>query len=120
MARTGGKRNSRRRARWRDLGYFWLGILAFLGAGAGTLQYLGPPGAGIPARLARAPGNDSGTVPVVIASQRLAPPVVTGRDTPGPVADPDPALLEPLSEGAKQNLPRIARDGRTPMQVYAA
>jgi len=137
MARTGGKRNSRRRARWRDLGYFWLGILALLGAGAATLQYLGPLGDGTPARLARAPapgdnrpgdnrpgddrpGDDRGAGPVVIASQRLAPPVVTGRDTPGPVADPDPALLEPLSEGAKQNLPRIARDGRTPMQVYAA
>src|ERR1700679_4183092 len=122
MARTGGERNSRRRARWRDLGYFWLGILALLGAGAGTLQYLGPPDDGTPARLARAraPEDDRGAGPVVIASQRLAPPVVTGRDTPGPVADPDPALLEPLSDGAKQNLPRIASDGRTPMQVYAA
>ncbi len=49
-----------------------------------------------------------------------AAPVVAGRDTPGPIADPDPALLEPLSEGSKQNLPRIASDGRTSMQVYAA
>jgi len=46
--------------------------------------------------------------------------VAAGRDTPGPVADPDPALLEPLQEGAKENLPRIAFDRRTPMETYAA
>jgi polysaccharide deacetylase 2 family uncharacterized protein YibQ len=51
---------------------------------------------------------------------RMAPPVVAGRDTPGPIADPDPALLESLAKGAKQNLPQIASDGRLSMQVYAA
>jgi uncharacterized protein len=40
-----------------------------------------------------------------------------GRDTPGPVADPDPALEEATQGGI---LPRIAADGRAPMQVYAA
>jgi polysaccharide deacetylase 2 family uncharacterized protein YibQ len=43
-----------------------------------------------------------------------------GRDLPGPIADPDPALLEPVAEGSSNMLPRIAADGRTPMQVYAA
>lgn len=47
-----------------------------------------------------------------------------GRDTPGPTADPDPALLEP-APGAPagtltDRLPRIAPDGRRPMQLYAA
>ena len=43
-----------------------------------------------------------------------------GRDTPGPIADPDPALLEPLIDQPDNPLPRIATDGRMPMQVYAA
>jgi polysaccharide deacetylase 2 family uncharacterized protein YibQ len=37
-----------------------------------------------------------------------------GRNTPGPVADPDPLLLE------NGGLPRVAVDGRPPMQIYAA
>ena len=100
MARTGGKRNSRRRARWRDLGFFWLGTLALLGAGAATLQYLGPPDDRPQVRLARGYASEvpGGGPPVVITSQRLAPPVVSGRDTPGPTADPDPALLEPVND----------------------
>jgi hypothetical protein len=44
--------------------------------------------------------------------------VQPGRETPGPIADPDPALLEPGPNGGQ--LPRIAADGRMPMQVYAA
>lgn len=43
-----------------------------------------------------------------------------GRDTPGPIADPDPGLLEPASNTSSDLLPRIAADGRMPMQVYAA
>ena len=48
-----------------------------------------------------------------------------GRAIPGPVAAPDPALLEPApgeapGAAARAWLPRIAADGRTPMQVYAA
>ena len=50
-----------------------------------------------------------------------APPAPRpGRDTPGPIADPDPALLEPAPGSASDVLPRIAADGRMPMQVYAA
>ena len=40
------------------------------------------------------------------AMGRSSCPVLAGRDTPGPIADPDPALLEPLSKGSQQNLPR--------------
>ena len=50
-----------------------------------------------------------------------APPAAKpGRDTPGPTADPDPALLEPASASTTDLLPRIAADGRMPMQVYAS
>ena len=43
-----------------------------------------------------------------------------GRTTPGPVADPDPALLEPYPVASGFTLPRIAADGRRPMGAYAA
>ncbi len=43
-----------------------------------------------------------------------------GRDTPGPIADPDPALEAPVSGSPTDLLPRVAADGRMPMQVYAA
>lgn len=37
----------------------------------------------------------------------------------GPIADPDPALLEPARDPAMGMAPRIGADGRTPSQVYA-
>ena len=43
-----------------------------------------------------------------------------GRDAPGPVNDPDPALLEPVAGSVADTLPRVAADGRKPMRVYAA
>ncbi|HEY0182149.1 MAG TPA: divergent polysaccharide deacetylase family protein, partial [Rhodopila sp.] len=43
-----------------------------------------------------------------------------GRDIPGPIADPDPGLLEPYSGDGRLRLPRIAVDGRTSMSTYAA
>jgi len=53
-----------------------------------------------------------------------APPAQSGprpgRDTPGPVTDPDPALEEPAPGLPGRMLPRIAEDRRMPMQLYAA
>jgi len=43
-----------------------------------------------------------------------------GRDSPGPINDPDPALLDPVAGSATEALPRIAPDGRRPMRYYAA
>ena len=54
--------------------------------------------------------------------ERAAPPARTtgaGRATPGPIASPDPALLQPTADIPGGFLPRIATDGRAPMQVYA-
>jgi polysaccharide deacetylase 2 family uncharacterized protein YibQ len=99
-------------------------MLAVLAAGGGTLQWLGPPPVNPKARAALTHQVPAAVVaaldPAPVIAVAGVPPVVAGRDTPGPVVDPDPALLEPLGEGSKENLPRIATDGRTPMQVYAA
>ena len=54
---------------------------------------------------------------------QVAPPQPAarpGRSTPGPIADPDPALEAPAPGSLTDLLPRIAFDGRMPMQVYAA
>ncbi len=88
-------------AGWRGLGLFWAAMLVGLGAVAGVLQILGPP----PARPE--PGQ-----------LRAAP--APGRSNPGPIAAPDPALLEPLAGDPGHFLPRIGADGRAPMAVYAA
>jgi polysaccharide deacetylase 2 family uncharacterized protein YibQ len=52
-------------------------------------------------------------------TRRAGSPLRPGRDTPGPIADPDPAMLEPLASDAKLLLPRISIDGRAPMRMYA-
>jgi uncharacterized protein len=55
------------------------------------------------------------------------PPLVHAAAAPSPpsastqaIAPPDPALLEPAPDIPGGYLPRIAADGRAPMQVYAA
>ena len=109
-------------AGWRGLGLFWLAVGVVLAAGGVTLQLLGPPGQPAPRPVASAAAPRQEPVP------RPAPPVMVaqakaprpGRDTPGPVADPDPALLEPAPGSKSDLLPHIAEDGRMPMQVYAA
>ena len=128
MAVTGAHTSRRNHVGWRWLGAFWIAALLLTGTGTGVVQWLGPPGAAPLVASADKPADPAqhAALPVepaqiiVIAGPAPVVPLVAGRDTPGPVADPDPALLEPLSEGSKLNLPRIASDARTPMQVYAA
>jgi polysaccharide deacetylase 2 family uncharacterized protein YibQ len=116
-------------------------MLLVLGIGAGVLEFLGPPPASPPgpppvlAMTAVEPALDNGPRPAPrmggsditahggasqsaarLPSQSGRP----GRDTPGPIADPDPSLLEPYPGGANLSLPRVAIDGRAPMAVYAA
>ncbi len=79
---------------WRALGVFWAGVLGCLACLVLILQVLGPP-----------PANR---------------PVVSAARGPGPIAAPDPALLEPLPDGPGHALPRVDPDGRTPMAAYAA
>jgi polysaccharide deacetylase 2 family uncharacterized protein YibQ len=101
---------------------------------AATLEVLGPPpgsapsaaGAGVHAGHAPPavdphgavrPGSQAESRQTTSSASRLSRP---GRDLPGPVADPDPSLLEPYSTGTDLKLPRIAIDGRPPMVAYAA
>ncbi len=110
---------------WRGLGRFWTLIAALLTLGGLALWLAGPPQGPVPrvptAETPRTP--EPPTARFVRPAPREvvdAPPALRpGRDTPGPIADPDPALLE-ASPGAGSALPRIAVDGRMPMQVYAA
>jgi polysaccharide deacetylase 2 family uncharacterized protein YibQ len=129
---------------WRGLGAFWLAVLLLLGGGAAWLQMLGPPAPPLHVEAARARPQVAAAAVAATASTAasaatastaapapIPPPLVTerretssadrpGRDTPGPVADPDPALLEPTPGAPSDMLPRIAEDGRRPMQAYAA
>jgi polysaccharide deacetylase 2 family uncharacterized protein YibQ len=136
MADTIGQPDTRNREGWRFLGLFWLTLLGALATCAGVVEWLGPPA---PSPRQASAGKPPQPVHPVVAVQparppaeihatELAPPLVAGRDTPGPIADPDPSLLEPLAQAqveptsgaSSRNLPRIAADGRTAMQVYAA
>jgi uncharacterized protein len=111
---------------WRGLGAFWLAVLLLIGGSAALLQLLGPPplhnlAATAPPRRVTPAATPAPVPPPLVTQRRQAPPPDRpGRDTPGPIADPDPALLEPMPGAPSQMLPRIAEDGRRPMQVYAA
>ena len=122
----------------RAVALFWAAVLGSAALGAVILQLLGPPA---PHRIAavrnaatppaatpsggRQPASPTlPTLPTAPALPAATPPAVTvstrpGRDAPGPIAAPDPALLEPSEDYPGTFLPRIATDGRTPSQVYA-
>ncbi len=107
---------------WRGLRRFWGLILLALFTTGATLQVLGP----LP--TARRPENAAvkrEPVPEPVVIHQASPPagaqsVRPGRGLPGPVNDPDPALLEPAPGSPTNVVPRIAADGRRPMQYYAA
>ncbi|MEJ0018737.1 MAG: divergent polysaccharide deacetylase family protein [Acetobacteraceae bacterium] len=127
-------------AGWRGLGVFWLIVVALLLAGGIALQLAGPPAprapplpavAQAPAAAGHAPPAASPAAPSTGAAKpapRETGPAQAqvqagprpGRDTPGPIVDPEPALLEPLPGAPADLVPRIAADDRMPMQVYAA
>jgi len=100
---------------FRPLLIFWLVVLGLLGAGAATLQYLGPvqPGAAMraPPVAVRAPEPAAG----VVRKPSLPPP-----ESANAIMEPDRSLQEPSVELPDRMLPRIADTGRTPAQAYAA
>ncbi len=115
------------RAGWRRLGVFWLTVLLLMAMGTGVVEWLGGPDtkartASHLSTRAAATLAPEAEPPKIIVTARPAPvtPLSVGRDTPGPVSDPDPALLEAAGPAGNGPLPRIAQDGRTPMRVYAA
>ena len=98
---------------WRGLALFWALALLAAGAGAAALQLLGPPAAPVVAKLKPVVVPE----PVVVtdvAKPRPLPDLRPGSVSTGPIADPDPALLDP------EGLPQIGPDGRTPGQAYAS
>ena len=108
---------------WRGLGRFWGVVLAFVASIAATLAALGPlpiPGSAVLTVADKSEASPEKTVVPQVQPEAGAPRVRPGRDRPGPVADPDPALLESGPGVPPESLPRIARDGRKPMQYYAA
>jgi polysaccharide deacetylase 2 family uncharacterized protein YibQ len=115
-------------AGWRGLGWFWLLVAVLTVVGGVTLQLIGraPTRPSVPPLVAgQAPVQrpEPAAEPAKPAPQQaaIAPSAPgPGRDTPGPIVDPDPALLEPAPGLGSDVLPRIAADGRMPMQVYAA
>jgi uncharacterized protein len=120
-----GQRSASLVAGWRGLGLFWIVVILLLAIGGVTLQILGPLAPRPPARqlAIQAPVAVPVPQPILPQSRPVAEtPALPrpGRDTPGPIADPDPALLEPAGNSSSELLPRIATDGRMAMQVYAA
>jgi polysaccharide deacetylase 2 family uncharacterized protein YibQ len=108
---------------WRGLRRFWLIVGVALGVFAAVLQSLGPPQPRlVPPAVAPEPPAlvpEPAKAPAA-ATPGLAAEQIPGRDTPGAITDPDPALLEPDPSAPERQLPRIAADGRTPMHVYAS
>ena len=113
----------------RALAWFWAGLLSIAVAGGAVLQALGPPlrdhAVAEPEAANPPPSAATRTEPEAVAPRppraKAVASVVArpGRDTPGPIAPPDPALLEPAQDSPGGFLPRIAADGRMPSQVYA-
>ena len=86
--------------RW--LGRFWLSLLVLGGAGAATLQVMGPP-----RRQA-----------AVVAASPPSPEPVASRAWDGRIVLPDAALLETSQRFPGSFLPRVGADGRMPRLVY--
>ncbi len=114
-------------ARWRGLGVFWVAALGIAGASGAALQVMGPPKALVhdvdtpqpqPPSPEHAPPS-AASAHVALASAPWPGPPIPPRKPGGVIADPEPALLAAAPDFPGAKLPRIAADGRQPMQVYA-
>ena len=132
-------------AGWSWLARCWVLVVVVLAAGGITLQVLGPlpeprgervatavPPA-LPQNAPRQNAPPQNAPPLGVPPQANAPtqtqqaasvPQLNVRAAArlGPIADPDPALLEPVAGlvYVRMLLAWVAEDGRMPMQVYAA
>ena len=91
---------------------FWLVVAVVAGGGAVTLEHLGAP-------LPHSTSATASTPAEHTAAGGPAPGTPPRSNWNGRIADPDPALQEPAPDFAPATLPKIAADGRMPMQVYA-
>jgi polysaccharide deacetylase 2 family uncharacterized protein YibQ len=104
----------------RTLAWFWAPVVLLVGGGAATLQWLGPPPQAPVRSVSAAPPRPQAK-PAPPIAQPAASAVPYHPPVPGaPVTAADPALMEPSAAFPGGSLPRIGRDGRQPMQVYAA
>jgi polysaccharide deacetylase 2 family uncharacterized protein YibQ len=116
---------------WRGLARFWGLVLLLLIVSGGVLQTLGPSVShpiSAPLKPPINPVVHTDALPATHTPGAKTPdsprrPVQIGRPgrvTPGPIFDPDPAMLQPVAGDPRLVLPRISIDGRAPMSVYAA
>ncbi len=101
---------------WPGLVRFWLALLTLLGSGAIALQIVSPPGIPAAVPVVRADPMPVSPGPQAPSAQgNTNPALVAGAG----IAEPDPALLEAVPGLPRVFLPKIAADGRKPMDVYA-
>ena len=102
---------------WRGLGLFWAMVTALALASVAMLAWLGPP-PGDAAAVAAAPAPLADERKDEAAPATPNPPAAALPSPAAVVAGPhvEPALVEPSAAGP---LPRVAPDGRSPMQAYA-
>ena len=96
-------------------------MIIVIGGGGALLQWLGPPpspSAPSPAPPPRAAAAAPAPGPTAAAPALVATAVPAQPG--GPIAPPDPLLLEPSRADPKVMLPRIGPDGATSMRVYAS
>jgi polysaccharide deacetylase 2 family uncharacterized protein YibQ len=98
----------------RALGFFWLVLLIGGVLGVAWLDRLGPP-ASAPEQMAEAAPAAAGQ-PEAPRAQPAAAAVAPPAQRVPVIAEPDPALLDRLRDGA---LPRVADDGRAAWRTYA-
>ncbi len=95
---------------WRRLGLFWASVVVVLAVLGATLQLVGPPGP----IAAHQPAAPTVPPPSTAAATPAAAPVVQ------PPTDPTALLRERAPANIGGFLPRVAPDGRRPMQAFAA
>jgi len=94
---------------WRRLGVFWAAVVFVLAASGGTLQLLGPP------------EPMTAQQPVIPPTPQPPTAAATPASTPTtPPADPNALFRERAPAEIGGFLPRVAPDGRRPMQAFAA
>jgi hypothetical protein len=98
----------------RALGYFWLALLVGGVLVVAWLDRLGPPARHDQVAEAPETAHREGTSRPAEAGEARPPPQPAERAPP--IAEPDPALLERLRDGA---LPRLGSDGRAAWRLYA-
>jgi polysaccharide deacetylase 2 family uncharacterized protein YibQ len=136
------QRAGRKSWAWRALAGFWVFVLILCGAGAGTLQMLGPPAQAMlhaanehhaaladahatpPDAHATAPGADAAPALTQVKAEPALVPRGIVAAAPRPpntaIPPPDDDLLAARDPDGASRLPRIASNGRMAMQAYAA